>query len=212
MTPHVTRTPWRGPPSRCDQPSRGRPSVRWDRGALRDIAGPVGRRAFARPRLSSQSPDADSVMAAGPANGAPGLPRPLRQHGRRRTGRPGSVVGQVSDTTFTFEYSAYTRHVRGVYLPVTFTVGERSTHLILRVDCAATYGVLERPWAAYFGLTWEQGDPVHIGTAVGGFQAYLHVVRVQIDRFTWDTPVAIAEFESLPGAVARQVLGLVGFF
>jgi hypothetical protein len=122
------------------------------------------------------------------------------------------VVGLVSDTAFTFEYSAYARHVRGVYLPVTFTVGERSTHLILRVDCAATYGVLERPWAAYFGLTWEQGDPVHIGTAVGGFQAYLHVVRVQIDRFTWDTPVAIAEFESLPGAVARQVLGLVGFF
>jgi hypothetical protein len=59
---------------------------------------------------------------------------------------------------------------------------------------------------------WEQGDPVHIGTTVGGFQAYLHVVGVQIDRFTWETPVTIAEFESLPSAVSRQVLGLVGFF
>ena len=54
------------------------------------------------------------------------------------------------------------------------------------------------PWAAYFGLTWESGDPVHIGTAVGGFQAYLHVVGMQIDRFTWETPVAIAGSESLP--------------
>jgi hypothetical protein len=80
------------------------------------------------------------------------------------------------------------------------------------VDCASTYCVLERPWAAYFGLTWERGDPVHIGTALGGFQAYLHIVHIQIDRFTWETPVAIAEFESLPGAVPQQVLGLVGFF
>ena len=63
-----------------------------------------------------------------------------------------------------------------------------------------------------FGRTWESGDPVHIGTAVGGFQAYVHVVGIQIDRFVWEAPVAIAEFESLPGAVPRQVLGLVGFF
>jgi hypothetical protein len=48
--------------------------------------------------------------------------------------------------------------------------------------------------------------------AVGGFQAYLHVLGVQIDRFRWETPVAIAEFESRPGAVPRQVLGLIGFF
>jgi hypothetical protein len=40
----------------------------------------------------------------------------------------------------------------------------------------------------------------------------LHVVEMQIDRFTWETPVAIAECESPPGAVPRQVLGLVGFF
>jgi hypothetical protein len=37
-------------------------------------------------------------------------------------------------------------------------------------------------------------------------------VSVQIDCFAWETPVAIAEFESLPGAAPRQVLGLVGFF
>ena len=121
-------------------------------------------------------------------------------------------MGRVSETSFTFEYSASARLVRGVYLPVTLTVNDRTTALVIRVDCASTYCVLERPWAAYFGLTWESGDPVHIGTAVGGFQAYLHVVGMQIDRFTWETPVAIAEFESLPGAVPRQVLGLVGFF
>jgi hypothetical protein len=37
-------------------------------------------------------------------------------------------------------------------------------------------------------------------------------VGLQIDRFHWEAPVAIAEFESLPGAVQRQVLGLIGFF
>ena len=60
--------------------------------------------------------------------------------------------------------------------------------------------------------TWESGDPVDIGTAVGGFQAYLHVVGMQIDRCTWETSVAIAELESPPGAVPWRVLGLVGFF
>ena len=121
-------------------------------------------------------------------------------------------MGRVSETPFTFEYGVSARLVRGVYLPVTLTVEDHTTGLVIRVDCASTYCVLERPWAAYFGLTWESGDPVHIGTAVGGFQAYLHVVGMQIDRFTWETPVAIAEFESLPGTVPRQVLGLVGFF
>ena len=118
----------------------------------------------------------------------------------------------MSEADFTFEYSAYTRHVRGVYLPVTLTAGDQAAHLVVRVDCASTYCVLERPWAEYFGLTWDSGDPLHIGTAVGGFQAYLHVLGVQIDRFRWETPIAIAEFESLPGAVPRQVLGLIGFF
>ena len=118
----------------------------------------------------------------------------------------------MSEIPFTFEYSASARLVRGVYLPVTLTVEDRTTSLVIRVDCASTYCVLERPWASYFGSTWESGDPVHIGTAVGGFQAYLHVLGLQIDRFSWETPVAIAEFESLPGAVPRQVLGLIGFF
>ena len=121
-------------------------------------------------------------------------------------------MGRVSETTFTFEYSAYARRVRGVYLPITLTAGGHTAHLVVRVDCASTYCVLERPWAEYFGLSWESGDLIHIGTAVGGFQAYLHTLGMQIDRFSWETPVAIAEFESLPGAVPRQVLGLIGFF
>jgi len=65
-------------------------------------------------------------------------------------------VGRVSQALFTFEYNASAQLVRGVYLPVTLT-------------CASTYCVLKRPWAAYFELTWERGDPVHIGTALGGF-------------------------------------------
>jgi hypothetical protein len=118
----------------------------------------------------------------------------------------------VSEFLLTFEYSASARLIRGVYLPVTLTVEDRTTSLVIRVDCASTYCVLERPWAEYFGLTWDSGELIHIGTAVGGFQAYLHILGLQIDRFTWETPVAIAEFESLPGAIPRQVLGLIGFF
>ena len=59
----------------------------------------------------------------------------------------------MSEATFTFDYSLYSRHVRGVYLPVTLTMADRAAHLIVRVDSASTYCVLERPWADYFGLT-----------------------------------------------------------
>jgi hypothetical protein len=102
-------------------------------------------------------------------------------------------VGRVSEAAFTFEYSLYSQRVRGVYLPVTLTGGDRAAHLVVRVDCASTYCILERPWAEYFGLTWDSGDLIYIGTAVGGFQAYLYVLGLQIDRFSWETPVAIAD-------------------
>jgi len=121
-------------------------------------------------------------------------------------------VGRVSQSTYTFNYSLYARRVCGVYLPVTLTVGDRTASLILRLDCASTYCVLERPWADYFGLAWESGEPVRIGTAMGGFQAYLHILELQIDRFHWEAPVAIAEFESRPAAVQRNAFGLIGFF
>jgi hypothetical protein len=76
-------------------------------------------------------------------------------------------VGRVSEVVFTFKYSLYSHRVRGVYIPVTLTVGDRAAHLVVRVDCASTYCVLERPWAEYFGLMWDSGDLIHIGTAVG---------------------------------------------
>jgi hypothetical protein len=39
-------------------------------------------------------------------------------------------MGRVSEATFTFEYSASARLVRGVYLPVTLTVEDRTTSLV----------------------------------------------------------------------------------
>jgi hypothetical protein len=122
------------------------------------------------------------------------------------------VVAAVSESIFTYNYSPDATRVRGIYLPVELRVDERITQLVLRVDCASTYCVLERPWATYFGLHWEAGDAVWIGTATGGFQAFMHTIGLQIDQFRWETPVAIAEFESIAGAVTRDVLGLVGFF
>jgi hypothetical protein len=122
------------------------------------------------------------------------------------------VVATVSEVSFAYDYGADARRVRGVYLPVALMVDNLSTQLIVRVDCASTYCVLERPWATHFGLTWEAGDPVRIGTATGGFQAHVHTIGLQIDRFRWEAPVAIAEFESVPGVIPRDVLGLVGFF
>jgi len=68
----------------------------------------------------------------------------------------------VSEAAFTFEYSLYSHRVRGVSLPVALTAGDRAAHLVVRVDCASTYCVLERPWAEYFGLTWDSGDLVHM--------------------------------------------------
>jgi hypothetical protein len=40
-------------------------------------------------------------------------------------------VGRVSETPFTFEYGAAARLVRGVYLPVTLTVEDRITSLVI---------------------------------------------------------------------------------
>lgn len=62
-------------------------------------------------------------------------------------------MGRVTEIPFMFEYSASARLVHSVYLPVTLTVEDRTISLVLRVDCASTYCVLERPWASYFGLT-----------------------------------------------------------
>lgn len=113
---------------------------------------------------------------------------------------------------FTFNYSSYSRRLRGVYLPVTVTSGDNATSMVLRVDSASTYCVLERSWADYFNLEWESGDSMRIVTVIGGFQAFMHTLELQIDQFHWQVPVAIAEFESVPGAIQRNVLGLTGFF
>lgn len=118
----------------------------------------------------------------------------------------------MSESAFTYYYGLDATRVRGIYLPAELRVDERITQLVLRVDCASTYCVLERPWAAYLGLQWEAGDAIRIGTATGGFQAFIHTIGLQIDRFRWEAPVAIAEFESVAGAITRDVLGLVGFF
>ena len=121
-------------------------------------------------------------------------------------------MAAVSESAFVYDYAPDATRVRGVYLPVALQVEERRTQVVLRVDCASTHCVLERPWATYFGLQWEAGDAVRIGTATGGFQAFIHTIELQIDRFRWEAPVAIAEFESVSGAITRDVLGLVGFF
>ena len=52
-------------------------------------------------------------------------------------------MGGVSEAAFTFEYSLYSHRVRGVYLPVTLTADDRAAHLVVRVDCASTYSILE---------------------------------------------------------------------
>lgn len=118
----------------------------------------------------------------------------------------------MSETSFIYDYGTEASRVRGVYLPVAFTVDARTTTAVIRVDCASIYCVLERSWAVRFGLMWEDGQMITIGTATGHFQAYLHVIELQIDQFRWEVPVAIAEFESVPGVVPREVLGLIGFF
>jgi len=118
----------------------------------------------------------------------------------------------VENALFTFNYSSYSRRLRGVYLPLTITAETNAANLILRVDSASTYCVLERSWADYFNLSWEDGDPIRIGTVTGGFQAFIHILELQIDQFYWQAPIAIAEFESVPGIVQRNVLGLTGFF
>src|SRR5438093_6338375 len=118
----------------------------------------VDSRTSCEPGVSGQCPDADPIVADGLVGAAQRLCATLHRHRRERSPGPGARVGRVSEALFTFEYSASARLVRGVYLPVTLTVEDRTSSLVIRVDCASTYCVLERPWAAYFGLTWEHGD------------------------------------------------------
>src|SRR4051812_20227035 len=116
----------------------------------------VGGRTSCEPTVGGQCLDADPIVADGLAGAAQRLCAAVHRHHRERPPGPGARVGRVSEVTFTFEYSAAARLVRGVYLPVTLTVEDRTTSLVIRIDCASTYCVLERPWAAYFGLTWER--------------------------------------------------------
>jgi hypothetical protein len=58
----------------------------------------------------------------GPVPPPGGRPAPAPPPGRDNRMGPGARVGRVSEVTFTFEYGAAARLVRGVYLPVTLMV------------------------------------------------------------------------------------------
>jgi len=72
-------------------------------------------------------PHADPIVADGLASAAQRLCAALYWHCRERQPGPGTKVGCVSEPPFTFEYSASARLVRGVYLPITLTVEDRTT-------------------------------------------------------------------------------------
>src|SRR2546428_8034037 len=90
----------------------------------------VGGRTSCGPGVGGQCPDADPIVADGLAGAAQRLCAALHRHRRERPPAPGTRVGRVSEAPFTFEYSASARLVRGVYLPVTLTVEDRTTSLV----------------------------------------------------------------------------------
>src|SRR5688500_10849350 len=102
----------------------------------------MGGRASGAPAVGGECPDTAPIVAEGLSRTAHSVFAALCLYGRRRRATPGAGVGRVSEATFTFEYAPYTRRVRGVYLPVTLTAGDRTAHLVVRVDCASTYCVL----------------------------------------------------------------------
>ena len=95
----------------------------------------------------------------------------------------------------------------GISVLVTIGFGLKEVVVEAKLDCGSSFCVFERSWGEELGLDIERGHPERIGTVMGSFLAYGHMVTLTVDGFDHEIIAYFAAAESFN----RNVLGRFGF-
>jgi hypothetical protein len=102
---------------------------------------------------------------------------------------------------------AYGTDKDGIELPVTLRYGQNTVTFPAQLDTGAVFCVFERGYAETLGLAVESGSPLRFSTAVGGFDAYGHMLTLETLGYSFDVTIYFAANESF----TRNVLGRRGW-
>lgn len=94
-----------------------------------------------------------------------------------------------------------------IALPVVLRAGEEEVGVDAFLDTGSALCVFRRQLAEMLGLDVEQGEPVRLITATGGFVAYGHTLTIETLGYSFEATVYFAEHEGF----ARNVLGRRGW-
>jgi hypothetical protein len=95
----------------------------------------------------------------------------------------------------------------GITIPVSLSLGGVTVRIDAKVDSGSTFCIFERMYGEDLGLDIESGHPELIGSAMGAFKTYGHMVTLSVLELDFD---AMVFFAANP-AINRNVLGRHGF-
>ncbi|MFN0123046.1 MAG: hypothetical protein ACKV2V_21305 [Blastocatellia bacterium] len=112
----------------------------------------------------------------------------------------------------------YDTRQSGITVDVVLQAGERKVQVVTKLDTGASYCIFGRTYGELLGLDIESGIAERIGTPMGSFDAFGHVVTVSALGIEMLTTVYFAADESftrnVPGRqgwLDRVRLGLIDY-
>lgn len=112
--------------------------------------------------------------------------------------------------SFTLNFSRFIEYDTGqpgVSLEITLGLVNNSITILAKVDTGSTDCIFARKYGERLGLIIEDGERIRIGTATGGFNAYMHFVTLKVLDYEFNAGVYFIEDEN----INRSVLGRHGF-
>jgi len=101
----------------------------------------------------------------------------------------------------------YDPGLSGITIPVILRFGTGAVLVGTKLDTGSTFCVFEREWGEELGIDIESGTTKMIGTPIGAFRAYGHLVTLSVLEFDFEM---VAYFAADP-SFNRNVLGRHGF-
>lgn len=95
----------------------------------------------------------------------------------------------------------------GIGLLVTLRSGSAEVTVATKVDSGSTFCVFERSWGEDLGFDIESGHLEWIGTPMGAFPAYGHLITLSVLEFDFE----IMAYFAADASFNRNVLGRHGF-
>ncbi len=94
-----------------------------------------------------------------------------------------------------------------ILLPVTLRLADAVVRADAFLDTGSTFCVFKRELAVSLAIDVEAGIPLRVGTMIGGFDAYGHVITLETLGYSFELTIYFAAHEGLP----RNVLGRRGW-